>query len=212
MSNPYTTKQEVYNFRLEPQAAFENLADHLTEIKDLDDISLEAVTNLALVSLAIPSKIKSSQSEYAINTELSKIFHLPIPKPGQSEYSNTEKLRLLGMHPEQLFILFEYSGDRAVEVINTKIKDIAYLSDQSDSWVMLKIGGRASRAAMERICMIDLHSTAFPVGSVSRTMMEHLTVIIIKISEEELLLLSPRSSANSFLEAVIQSIKNTSSN
>ena len=102
--------------------------------------------------------------------------------------------------------VLEHEGDDAVAVVIEKLGTAGYYTDQSDSWVMLQIAGPGSRAALERICMLDLHSDAFPVDTVARTTMEHLGVMVLRDGEDSFLLMSARSSARSFLHAVETSI------
>ena len=110
-----------------------------------------------------------------------------------------------------MFILFEAPDpDRAAETVGDALGPAAYVTDQSDSWAMLRIAGAGARAALERICMLDLDAAAFPEGRVARTVMEHLAAIILRDGPDSFLLMSPRSSARSFLHAVELSVENVS--
>lgn len=82
-----------------------------------------------------------------------------------------------------------------------------YLNDQSDSWVMLRVAGAGVRRALERLCPLDLHPDAFAPGAVARTVMEHLAVIVLHEAEDTFVLLSPRSSAASFLHEIETSVR-----
>ena len=115
------------------------------------------------------------------------------------------------MQPDQVFILFAPPHpDRAVETVRAALGPAAYVTDQSDSWAMLRIAGAGIRAALERICPLDLDDEVFPQGRVARTAMEHLSAIILRDGEDSFLLMSPRSSARSFLHAVELSAENVS--
>ena len=94
--------------------------------------------------------------------------------------------------------------------MGAKIADTAYLTDQSDSFAIVRIKGARSRDALERICPIDLHLDEFSVGTVTRTLMEHLGVIILREDEDAFMLMSARSSARTFWHAVQTSIQNIS--
>ena len=180
--------------------------DHFSE--EMHGISVSEVTDQAIVSMAIP-KAKND----AFNKAVKKSFKVERPEIGQFTQSKTNNARFLGLQQDQMFVLFDYEGDRAVEEISTKINStdqLAYLSDQSDSWVTLRISGDNCLDALERICPLDIHPSAFTVGSVARTSMEHMATIIIHESEGSYLLLSLRSFALSFLHAVTTSIKNIS--
>ena len=60
---------------------------------------------------------------------------------------------------------------------------------------------------LERLCPLDLHESAFPVGAAQRTVMEHMGAVILREGTDEFLLLSASSSAASFLHAVKTSIR-----
>lgn len=166
---------------------------------------LAEVTGRAMVSMAIPKGEKN-----ALEQQLKEMCGLAFPEVGQwcsSEPANTQVLRL---QDDLCFVLFDYSGDRAVEEFKQKISG-AYLSDQSDSWVMLRLSGEQSREALARICPIDLHSAVFSPGSVTRTVMEHIGVMIVCEAENQYLLMALRSYAGSFLHALEVSLANLQS-
>ncbi len=187
---------------LRPLTALDNFSE------EIHGISVSEVTDQAIVSMAIPKATND-----AFNKIIKKSFKVERPVIGQFTHSKTNNARFLGLQQDQMFMLFDYAGDRAVEEISAKINStdqLAYLSDQSDSWVTLRISGDNCLDALERICPLDIHPNAFPVGSVARTSMEHMATIIIHESEGSYLLLSLRSFAHSFLHAVTTSIKNVS--
>ena len=187
------------NFKLVAQAPLNHLDFNL------GGISVQEIKDQALVSLAIPNGKRND-----VNDAIKNSYNIALPKIGLSVTAEIDHTQFLCMQAEQYFVLFNYENNRAVEHLNSKLNDIAYLCDQSDSWAMLRIRGEGCRTALERICPIDLHSPSFPQGSVARTIMEHLAVIILHESDNQYLLMSPRSSAESFLHAITQSIENIS--
>ncbi len=173
--------------------------------KEYPGVRLTEVSDLGLVSLAVPLG-----EQDALSQSVSSAYKVSLPSTAHSVNSSFDNTCILGLQIDQYFLMFDYSGDRAVEFITQKLGQTAYLSDQSDSWVFLRISGGKALQVLERICPIDLHPDCFAVGSVARTSMEHLGVIIMRESEDCYLLLSPRSSAQSFLHAVETSIHNIS--
>ncbi len=168
-------------------------------------VSLAEVTGLALVSAAVPNG-----GDAAFEVALAGGFGAARPATGGSTAGDRYGARILGMQPDQLFILFEPPDpDRAAETVSDALGPAAYVTDQSDGWAMLRIAGPGVRAALERLCMLDLDAAAFPEGRVARTVMEHLSVVILRDGPDSFLLLTPRSSARSFLHAVEVSIANT---
>jgi len=187
---------------LKPLTALDDFSE------DMRGVSVIEVTDKGIVSVAMPNATKDAFSNAIKNN-----YKVDLPTVGKFTQSKTNNALFLGLQQDQLFVLFDYAGDRAVEEISAKVnsdKQLVYLSDQSDSWVTLKVSGENCLSALERICSIDIHPSAFPVGSIARTSMEHMATIIIHESEGSYLLLSLRSFANSFLHAVTTSIKNIS--
>ena len=164
---------------------------------------LTEATALEIVSIAIPLG-----GEAAFVAALSAAFKTKKPEPGESTLSEDGKTRFLWMSPDQLFSLTEKAVSNAEAEVREKLKSSVYVTLQSDSWVGLRLSGPKARAALERICPIDLHPASFPEGCVARTVMEHLGVVIVRESDDGFLLLSASSSAGSFLHAIKTSIEN----
>ncbi|MGK0271874.1 MAG: heterotetrameric sarcosine oxidase gamma subunit [Cocleimonas sp.] len=187
---------------LQPLTALDSFSE------EAHGITVTEVTDLAIVSMAIPTVTND-----AFNKAIKKSYKVDRPTIGTFSQSKTNNARFLGLQQDQMFVLFDYNSDRAVEEVSSKIntsKQLSYLCDQSDSWVTLRISGENSLEALERICPLDINPSSFPVGSVARTSMEHMATIIIHEEEGSYLLLSLRSFAHSFLHAVTTSIKNVS--
>ena len=86
----------------------------------------------------------------------------------------------------------------------------AYITDQTDAWVILEISGESSREALERICQVDLDKNVFQLDGMARTTMEHMSAIIIRKADDTFYLMSASSSAKSFLHAVELSAQHVS--
>jgi heterotetrameric sarcosine oxidase gamma subunit len=167
-----------------------------------DRLELTAPTELALVSIATPSGGRESLEEAILS-----IFGVQLPKIGVSGVSSDGGARLLGLQENLIFVLLNSQSDGAFKEITDKLDRVAYCTDQSDGWCYLRVSGPGLAAMLERICMLDLEH--FPVGAVTRTTMDGLGVIILREGAGEYLLMSPRSSAASFLRTIELSIAYT---
>ncbi len=183
---------------------------------------LYEISNLSIFSVAL-----SHQRDAAL-ASIKSALGATWPETGKSTFgdsasngimgSTDQTCRLLGMQADQVFALFvppEAARTAASTAASGSVGDIpdidhVYITDQSDSWAALALQGDNAVSALERICPLDLHPTSFAPNQVARTVMEHLAVIILCESENHYVLLSPRSSANSFLHAVEQSLRNVS--
>ena len=171
--------------------------------RTFEGVIIKEITNRDIVSIATPLGGKDALSG-AVRTT----YQATLPIVGQWTGSNVDNAQFLGMASDQYFVMFDHSGSEALIVMESKLGSAGYYTDQSDSWVIIRIGGPKSRSALERICSIDLHPTVFPEGSVTRTLMEHLGTIILSEPNNYFLLLSARSSAESFLQAIQESVEN----
>ena len=171
--------------------------------KTIGGTELSEVTDLAIVSIAIPMG-----GDLAFAGALSNAYGADRPALGGSSLSADGRVRFLWMAPDQLLALFENDSPNAAATISEKLDGKAYVTLQSDNWLALRLSGKTAHAALERICPLDLHPDAFPEGRVARTVMEHMGAVILRQGRESFLLLSTSSSACSFLHAVETSLRN----
>ena len=171
--------------------------------RDFGEVTIAESTSHAIMSVAVP---RGGEKELSEAIALS--FKTKLPPVGESTTSTIKNARILGMQQDQFFLLFEYSGLNAVNELSKEIRAAAYLTDQSDSWVIITISGLQAYNALQRTCLVDLHRLNFPSGAVARTVMDHLSTIIVREEPNTFLLMSPSSSARSFLNCVETSIRN----
>ena len=171
--------------------------------KQYAEVALAEVSDRALVSIAVPL-----EGETALEEAVAKAYGASLPASGKSTMSEDGAVRFLGTQPDQFFALFDFEGNDAVGAIAGSLGQAGYYTDQSDNWAMLRLSGPLSRAALERICPLDLSPEIFAAGSVARTVMEHLGVIILCEEQDSFYLMSQSSSAKSFLHALETSIEN----
>lgn len=155
--------------------------------------------------------IVSIAASRAMQQPLSEQFEnktgLSLPPPGTVN-RNGDSLAILGMQADQWFMVSATPSANPVHTAATLFGDLAYYSDQSDSWAVIEIEGPSSRAALERICTLDLEDSHFNQASVARTVMEHMSVIVERPKTHLFRLYSPRSSAKDFLNAIVTSLHN----
>ena len=171
--------------------------------RDFGHLRLRAPADLSLVAVALPLG-----GEKAAKAAITSAWGVDIPAPGTSAESK-DGTRLIWSAPDQLFALFERATPDAGQFVARRLSDAVYVTDVTDGWVAIEVSGHGSRAALERICPVDLHPDAFGEGDAQRTVMEHLGVLILRTGKDCFLLLSASSSADSFRHALEVSAKNT---
>ena len=172
--------------------------------KTTGDIRLHSPESLGVVSIALPFG-----NQDRARAVIASAYGVHLPSPGKSVIA-TDGARLVMLGPDLAFIIFPHSAPDAGDVVRSKLGNAVYTTDQTDAWTALAIEGSSTRDALERICPIDLHPESFALDDAARTVMEHLGVLIIRVGDNDFLLLSASSSANSFLHALETSIANVS--
>ncbi len=153
---------------------------------------------LSLVSLAIPLG-----GEAELGDALKQAYGLDMPDPRRGRCKGD--IWALRTGHDQMLLIFPHPTPDAGVHVNARLSTRAYVTDQTDGWVKLLLSGAAGLDALERLCPLDLELAAFPVGASARTVMEHLGVILLRLEQDRFLLLSARSSAESFWDAVAMS-------
>lgn len=172
--------------------------------REYNGVTLDEVTGHSLLSIAT---FRGQEKKLA--KVLASEYKIKIPVVGHSTVDNRSGARFLGLQADQCMVLFFDEADALFgKQLQDKLATAAWLTDQSDSWVMLRISGPLASAALERICLLDMHPDVFGEGQVARTVMEHMAVVILRGGTDSWFLMSPRSSAHSFLHALETSVHN----
>lgn len=169
------------------------------------DTVLKAPKDLAIVSIALPLG-----GEEAAIKAVKSAFGIALPDIGTSDVASDKSSAIMRLAIDQAFVLFPCPTPDAERQVAAKLKGAAYTTDQTDAWCALELSGPLARAALERICMVDLHPDVFAVNAIARTVMEHMGAIIARTGADTYLLLSASSSAKSFAHAVEVSLENVS--
>lgn len=157
--------------------------------------------DLALVSVAVPQG-----GDAALAGAMERAWSIAPPSPNGS--TGGDGMRAIWTAPDQMFLMFPRPGSDESAHLAAALDGAGYVTTQTDGWVILEVEGPETLAALERLCPLDLASKAFPVGAASRTVMEHMGAMILRLDETRFLLMSARSSAASFLHAVEVSYRN----
>jgi heterotetrameric sarcosine oxidase gamma subunit len=170
---------------------------------ELDGFNITEVTDKSLVMVALPrEKFKDVESS------IDKSCGLKLPEMECSTESKDSSITLWRLQKNQVLAYFTYEGNDAESHLSSRLSAPAYYTDQSDTWAMIRVSGNRSREVLERICPIDLSPEVFSVGSVSRTIMEHIGTIIFRDGDDSYVLLTMRSFGRSMLHAIEVSAEN----
>jgi heterotetrameric sarcosine oxidase gamma subunit len=120
----------------------------------------------------IASLIVGDGNEAALASIARERFGLELPMTPQVSASDTHALVWTG--PGQWLLVAQgragFAGDMQA------LADVAAVAEQSDGRAGLRLSGPRVRDALAKGCMIDLHSSAFPIGSTALTSIAHIGV------------------------------------
>ena len=171
--------------------------------QQIGSLLLQEIQECGLVSLSWPEDASKN-----IASTIRNAWQLEMPQPGKFTGPSTNGVSLVWMAPNQIFILINLAQSSQLNFVRNVLGNEYYLTDQSDNWCGLRVMGPEVISALERICPIDLHQSEFPPGSAARTVMEHLGMIILCVDNNNYVLFSANSYAQSFLHAIQQSALN----
>jgi len=152
-----------------------------------------------LVSLAC---VLGEEKNFA--TQFKKTFGKTPPKPNQMVEIKSGYAMWSGQG--QYILLLSGENIQADIDIAAKLKGTAYVTLQSDGWASLDSKGSRAFDVLERFIPLDIRRA--PVNFAARTSAHHIAVIVLKLSGTEIQLLTPRSSAHSFLEGLVHTAEN----
>ena len=170
--------------------------------RTFDGLRIAEPAGVGIAAIAVPK-----DGESALAGAVRRAWQVEPPAVGRYVIGNGGLL-LLGMAADQYFALLPHDGPDAGRAVGEALGAAAYVTEQSDAWAVLDIEGPRVRVALERICPLDLHPDVFAADMAQRTVMEHLSVIVVRLEEDRFRLMSPSSSAVSFLHMVETSARN----
>lgn len=124
-----------------------------------------------------------------------KMLGFAMPEPGT--FAERKGARIVWTGRDQAFLT-------GVEAL---LPEGAALTDQSDGWAVLAIGGPGAVDVLARLVPMDLRLGAFPVGRVLRTQLNHMNVVILRVGDHAFEIMGFRSMARTAwheLEAAMQ--------
>ena len=158
------------------------------------------LSDASLASIAFAPSRRAS-----VDAALVAALGVGLPVVGRTA-TGEDGTRLLGLQRDQLWCAFARADGRPADaVLAERLGDAEgrwWLTDQGDGWARLRLDGDGAFATLERLCPLDLHPDAFPVGAVARTVMEHVGVVVLRVGDAAFELYTPRSSAGSFAHAL----------
>ena len=112
---------------------------------------------------------------------LAKALHLPLT-PGRSAVH--EEYVALPLAPGQWMLMAEGGADGAFcRAIAERMGALGYVSEQSHSRVVLRVGGERARELLGKGCRLDLHPRVMQPGACATTVMAQVGVLLHQVDD-----------------------------
>lgn len=162
---------------------------------------LAEVADLATVAAAIPQG-GEAEAEEAFRVS----YFCRLPASGRYTISDDGATSILRNAPDQVMLMFRHLTPDALAVVRAALGETLWLTDLSDTFCALDLDGPGARAALERICPLDLDPSVFREDHAARTLMEHMPATILRTGDNAFRLLAARSTARDFLHAAEEAL------
>ena len=168
-------------------------------IKEWPDLSFKEHFMGELISLAC---VLGNETEF--KAKFISTFAKAPPEPNQ--IIEIEGGYAMWSGQDQYMIILTGENIDADLDLSKKFRGAAYTTLQTDGWASLELIGTKSFDVLERFIPLDIRRA--PKHFAARTSAHHIAVMVLKFSETKFLLLTPRSSAHSFLDGLVHVAKN----
>ena len=166
--------------------------------KPYNGLTIKEISGFEIVSIAFANSADKTPSK------MEAFLGAALPEP--STWVSGKKGRIIWTSPDQYFLITETENDRLDEELTVKFEGQAYFTLQTDGWACLQVSGDAAYEALERFVSLDIRKA--PIGFSGRSTAHHMSVMILKTAEHSFILLTPRSSSDSFLHALEDVVEN----
>jgi sarcosine oxidase subunit gamma len=158
--------------------------------------------------LGVATMIAARNQSAALADRIDRLFGARLPaEPRRVMAAATA---FVGVGPGVWLATSETGASSFAAMLAQQVGDSASVSDQTDAYSVLRIGGARVRSALCKLVPIDMHSRAFGIGNAAVTVAAHIGVTLWRLADETsgssvFELAVPRSMAGSFWEAFFAS-------
>jgi len=145
------------------------VADLIATAPDLDPVATSGLRLTLGAWVPIWSIAPFRGQTAAISDALAQAHGLPFPAPGALHDAGGTRIAWSGL--DQAFLIGAAP--------DAGLARHAALTDQSDAWAQMILDGPSVRDVLARLVPIDLTHAACPPGSARRTLLGHMTALII---------------------------------
>ena len=155
------------------------------------------------VGFALASVTARAGGAAATKKALAKIINQPAPEAGQFVGGD---IAAFWTGPEQWFLQAPFASHEDIEnFCGASFAGHASVVEITDGWCRFVLSGPHILRILSLLCAIDIRQ--FAPGAAMRTSIEHLGCFVLRVAEDEIQILGPRSSAGSLHHALCAAAK-----
>lgn len=106
------------------------------------------------------------------------------PPDEPNRHTEANGVELMTIAPNRLWCIAEHGDPRLDELTNSLDPEIGCTTELGHSQIRLRIRGPATRHLLAQEIALDLAPTAFPTGTIARTAMHHVPVLLYCVEAE----------------------------
>lgn len=108
---------------------------------------------------------------------------LGVQAPERPGFVSAGGLSLIGTGPGQWLAQSEVAEGDFASGLAARLAGLAYVSDQSGGYEILRLSGPGARTLLQRGLAVDLHPDMFPPGSAAVSQIAHMGVILWAVDD-----------------------------
>ncbi|MFZ0553638.1 MAG: hypothetical protein WAM21_22800, partial [Steroidobacteraceae bacterium] len=119
------------------------------------------------------------------SAKLAEIFRASfgVDPPDGPRRATRGDIATAGMGPEAWLATRDDAGNAFAESLRSLLGDCASVADQSDAYVILRVGGPKVRDMLAKLIPIDMHPRSFHVNDVAQTICGYVNVTLWRLED-----------------------------
>jgi len=156
-----------------------------TPAEGLLPLEINGISLTELVPAAITSLMPFDGQEAAASALLSSLLGMECPHPNRS--TGRDGARAVWVGRGQIFVVGK--------AVDASVARHAALTDQSDAWAVFSLQGHGVEDVLARLTPLDLNRAVFKRGHAARSLLGHMSAVILRTGENTFEIMVFRSMA-----------------
>jgi heterotetrameric sarcosine oxidase gamma subunit len=130
------------------------------------------------------ARIAARRAQASAVAELFRV-HFGIEPPSAPRCASLGDVAIAGVGPDTWLTTRENAGNAFAPSLQSLLGECASVSDQSDAYVIVRLGGIRVRECLAKLVPIDVHARSFAVGDVAQTLCGYMSVMLWRLKDAQ---------------------------